>query len=351
MANETNFIVSSLPDYVANNRELISKQIAFGTPTVKRVTPMTNVKYKAKLNFLGVSAPFQNGRGCAVGYDGTATFTDRDIETAILEQKIKICPDTLLGKWPEYEVRIPADKREYLPFEAYVISELIADCNDRLETLVWQGKTSAHGGSDLIDGYLYYAGADATVVDVTVNNGTSAFNAIRQIIAAAPAKLLKNLKVFVDPAFFQKLAFELVDANLYHFNPGEPIESLVFPGTLVEVYNTPGLAGSNKAYASVLKNMYYGTDEEGANKRVKVGYNEENGYFWMDIRFNAGVQHAFGDWVVLAALGTITSPDANAELKSIATSAATIATKQTSIETSAAALANADHVFKTKEQE
>jgi len=337
MANETNYIVSSLPDYVKENVELISKQLAFGTPTVKRVTPQTGVKLSAHLNFLGLNVPLQDGKGCATGYSGTATFTNRTITTAILEKKIKICPDTLIGKWPEYLVRIPEDKREFLPFEAFLVGELIKDANDQLETLIWQGATSAHSGTDLLNGYLTIVGAEATHIATTISAGTSAWNAVKQVILAAPSRIVRDLKVFVAPEFFNKLCLEMVEKNLYHFNPGAPVESIIFPGTNVEVISTAGLYNSGKIFASTLDNMFYGTDEENAESRVKVGYNDENGYFYADMRWNSGVQVAFPDRCVIGTYTTITSPDGNAQLASIAASASS--------------LAAADHIFKTKEQQ
>lgn len=346
MANaDFSYLVSSLPDYVKNNGELISKQVAFGTPTVKRVTPMNDVKYKAKLNFLSLSGAFQNGKGCATEYNSTATLTDRDITTAILERKWRICPDTLIGKWPEYLVKVPADKRDELPFEAFLIAEIIAAVNDELETLVWQGDADAVSNPDLIDGYLSIVGAAATHVAVTINAGESHFSAVRKMIAALPAKLLKlGIKVFVAPEFFTQLAFELVDANLYHFNPGAPVESLILPGTEVEVINTPGLAGSSKIFASVLKNMFYASDDTDAQNRVKVGYNDEYGYFYVQVKFNAGVQVAFPDWCAIGTIGgTLVTPDGNAMLGRIATAVEGIAD-------AAEEVADDDHVFKTKEQ-
>ena len=353
-ANEVNYIVSSLPDYVKENTELISQQLAFGTPTIKRVTPQTGVKTSARINFLGLNVPIQDGEGCAVGYSGTATITNRTITTAILEKKIKICPDTLLGKWPEYLVRIPADKRESLPFEAFLIAELIKDANDQLETLVWQGKTTTYSGTDLIDGYLTLVGAADTHIAVSIPDGSSCWNAVKLVIKAAPARVIRTgkFKVFVAPEFFNALALEMVEKNLYHFNPGAPVDSLVFPGTSVEVISTPGLSDSEKIFGATLDNMYYGTDESGAESRVKVGYNDENGYFWADMRWNSGVNVAFPDRCVIGSYDEdeIVSPDNDATIAGIK---ASLDAQGESLEALAEQVEglNADaKVFKTKEQ-
>lgn len=333
MANEVNYIVTNLPAYVKENTELISKQLAFGTPTVRRLTPQTGIKTSAHINFLNVNVPLQAGEGCGFTPSGTAELTNRTIVTAILKKEIKVCPDTLLGKWPEYEVRIPADQRDHLPFEAYLVAEILAETNEQLETLVWQGDIT--NNSDPIDGFLTITAAEAGTVDVTIPADTSALKAVRAVITAAPAKLLRHgFKVFVSPEDFTALAFELVDANLYHFNPGAPAESLILPGTNVEVINTPGLSGTDYMFGSLLKNMYYGTDVEDAERRVKIVYDEINDYFAVKFRWNSGVQVAFPDWCVLAEkAGDIVSPDGDAALAAIAAGVSE--------------LADSDHVYKT----
>lgn len=299
---DLNYIVTSLPDYVKNNAELISKSLAFDTPTIKRITPQTGIKTSAHINFLGVNVPIQNGRGCGFNASGTATLSNRLITTAIMKKEIEICPDTLLGKWPEYEVRIPADQREHLPFEAYLIAAILDETAEQLEALVWQGKTTDNGGTDLIDGFLTLAANESTTIKVNNLVKTDPIAAVRAVISNAPSKLLKDLKVFVSPEFFLSLVFALVDANLYHFNPSAPVESIVLPGTNVEIIKTEGLAGTSNIFASVTKNMFYGTDVEDAERRVKVIYDEKADTFAIRFRWNSGVQVAFPDWVVLGTL-------------------------------------------------
>lgn len=301
-----NYIVSSLPDYVKNNAELISKSLAFGTPTIKRLTPQTGIKTSEYINFLGVNVPIQNGRGCGFNANGSVTLTNRTITTAILKKELEICPDTLLGKWAEYDVRIPADQRDHLPFEAFVIAEILNETAEQLEALVWQGKTATHGGTDLIDGFLTILDNESTAIKLNSIDETKKYDAVKAVISAAPAKLIKNLKVFVSPEFFLALSFELLEKNLYHFDVGTPQESLIFPATGVEIIKTEGLAGTNRIVASVLKNMYYGTDVEDAERRVKVVYDEKADTFAIKFRWNSGVQVAFPDWCVV---GTLVTPE------------------------------------------
>lgn len=298
-----NYLVSSLPDYVEQRRDVLIDAIQFGTPTIKRITPQTGIKTVGAINLLTVDVPLQDGKGCCLEPSGDAELSQRYITTAMIAKIIDICPDTLLGKWPEYLVRVPADDRQNLPFEEYVLAAIIAETQDQLETLVWQGDT---GNSDLIDGFLTILAAEASVVPVTITAGSTYMNAIAQIIAKIPTKVLgKSPKIFVSPEFFVQLSLELVSANLYHFAPDGNVESIVYPGTRIEVINTPGLTGTDKAVASPLDNMFYGTDVEDAERRFKVIYDEKCDNFRIKFRWNSGVQVAFPDRVVLADLSSM----------------------------------------------
>ena len=339
----TAFDVSGLSAYVKQSNAIISKAVLFDAPSLKYFVPQPDVKYKEKIHFLGLTGATQDGKGCTTEYNRTAALTDREIVTAIFEDKIKICPDTLLGYWGEYLVRIPADKRASgeIPFEAYLVDALIEAQADTIEYAIWQGDADTVSDPDLIDGIVTILGAESGTIDVTISAGTSMFAAVKQMIAALPAKLKKarkNLRVYLAPEHYEMLCFELVDANLFHYNMenGNP-DSFLFPGTNVEVINALGLADSDAAVATTADNIYYGYDESNANTRVAGGWNEEHGYAWLNVRHNAGVQVAFPDWAVLAAFsGDPVSPDANAELAAIAASVAE--------------LADEDHIFKTDAQ-
>ena len=332
---DLNYLVSSLPDYVEQRRDVLIDAIQFGTPTIKRITPQTGIKTVGAINYLGVNVPLQDGKGCCLEPSGSAELSQRYITTAMIAKVIDICPDTLLGKWPEYLVRVPADDRQSLPFEEYLLAAIIAETEDQLETLIWQGDT---GNSDLIDGFLTILAAENDVVTTNINSGVSAFQAVIQMIAHIPNKVLgMSPKIFVSPEFFVQLSLELVEKNLYHFAPDGNVETLVFPGTRIEVINTPGLTGTSTLVASPLNNMFYGTDVEDAERRFRIIYDEKCDNFRIKFRWNSGVQVAFPDRVVVGTLqGTVVSPDANAELASIAASVAE--------------LADADHVYKTDEQ-
>ena len=61
----TNFLVTGLPSYVAENRELIIKSFGLvGTGTRGRIGLQTGIKSSAHLNYLALGTVFQDGAGC-----------------------------------------------------------------------------------------------------------------------------------------------------------------------------------------------------------------------------------------------------------------------------------------------
>lgn len=304
------FLVSTLPDYVEQNRPLIIREVVFGAGTISRINIQTGIKTTAKLNILSADPVLQAGNGCGFSPENSIALTQREIETALIKVNEEICPDTLLGKWAEYLVRIPEPQRASLPFEEYIVRILRDAIKEKVETLIWQGdKSSASADLKWIDGFVTLALADADVTDVPIAHGTALYDAIKAVIAAVPAEALRSrrVKAFLSPENYQAFLLELVEKNFVHYagpDNGAAPESIYFPGTAVEVVSTNGLAGTGYIFASPADNMFYGTDVVNAAEQFKIVYNEHHETFFVKVRWNSGVQYGFSDRVVL---GTIAS--------------------------------------------
>ena len=125
----TNFLVTSLPDYVQTNRDILVKSFGLvGTGTRARIGLQTGIKKDAYLNYLDLTPTFQDGSDCAFNPLDEITLSQREINTAPIKVDGQICPETLLGKYAEYLVRINATEND-LPFERYIIDALIAQIN------------------------------------------------------------------------------------------------------------------------------------------------------------------------------------------------------------------------------
>ena len=294
-----NFVVTSLPAYVQDNKDLLIKNFALvGGETRKRISVQTGIKKDEHINYLNLTPTFQSGVGCGFTAQGEATLTQRLIETARFKVNMEFCTDTLIGKYAEYQVSINASENESLPFEAYIMEALTNEIVKKIETTIWGGVK----GSDLIDGFLTLAKADSDVVDVVIE-GTSAYADILKVYnAMSEYTLEQGGEIYVSPAKFRAFMQEMVEKNYFHYNPGnaEPGEFLL-PGSNVKVVRTPGLAGKTEVVGTFAKNMYYGCDLENAAEDIKVWYSDDDDLIKVAAKWNMGVQFAFPGEVVLGA--------------------------------------------------
>lgn len=302
-----NFIVASLPDYVANNKEvLVNKFGLLGNGTRQRISIQTGVKGKAALNYLAMDVVLQDGSECAFTPEGSAELTQREIETALIKVDMEFCPRKLRGKYAEYLIRINAiEEGNKLPFEEYIMDYIIDSINDRIEKMMWQGDTAKTGDNTLkwIDGYLKLAGAEEGVIDVAIASGKTAYEAILDVYMALPEGILDmNPEIYVSPAIFRKFVQEMVAKNWYQITVGAPQDEFTLPGTDVKVVKTKGLAGTQNIVGTFPKNLFYGTDMEGDEEDIDLWYSKDDRLFKLEALWSSGVQIAYPDMLVL---GTI----------------------------------------------
>ena len=291
-----NFIVSSLPNYVAENRDLLLKNFGLvGSGTRSRIGIQTGVKFKENLNFLDIAPTLQDGLNCELDPAGDVTLTDREMVTAWIEVLIAICPKKLVGKWAEYLVRANANA-ESLPFEQYIIDGFIAEVNKKIETLIWQGDTTS-ASTDLkwINGFAKIFTTDGTAVTTTA--ATLYAKLVDLYLGMDDATLARGAEIYVSPANYRSLLQELVAANLFHYPSAESgswPKEFFLPGTDVKVVMTEGLTGVDSyAFASFPDNLRYGCDMENDQEDIAVKYDAIKELFYVKALWNSGVQIAF----------------------------------------------------------
>ena len=290
----TNFLVSSLPDYVKNNEDLLIA--SFGLPndgTRRYIGIQTGIKKSAYLNYLGFTGEFQDGSSCGFNPLDEIALGQKAIEVATIKEDGEICPETLLGKWGEWKVRVAATEND-LPFEAYIMNALLDSIRKGIETLIWIGDT---GNSDLIDGFLTQFGADSNTVTVTLTGVTGAFDAVKAVYFNMTDKALeKGGIIFVDPAIFRALLNDLVALNYYHYDMGNGAkDEFLLPGTDVRVVKAPGLAGTKAIVGTFGDNLVYGTDMENDNELVDLWWSSDARVFRYQVKWNSGVAYHFSE--------------------------------------------------------
>ena len=310
-----NFVVSGLTAYIEQNKDLLLKNFALvGTATRKRIGVQTGVKFKEHLHYLDLAPTLQSGAECGFSAAGTATLSERTIETARIKVNMDICPDHLVGKYAEYLVRINANAND-LPFEQYIVDGILAEVNKKIEKLIWQGDKSQTSDANIkwIDGFLeqfkdensylaaYMVGGSA------IAHGTSAYNAILAVYMAMPEETLERGGIiFVGPALYREFLMDLVAKNYFHYSGPQDAapEEVVFPGTDVKVVKTPGLAGTTlpTLVGTFADNLVYGCDMENDNEDIKVWYSDDDDLWKVALKWNSGVAYHFPGQVVMATI-------------------------------------------------
>ena len=304
----TNFVVSSLPAYVQDNKDLIIKNFALvGTASRQRFGIQTGIKTSAYLNYLELNPTLQDGKGCGFTAAGSATLTQRTITTAIIKVNMDVCPDSLLGKYAEYLVLIGANSNE-LPFEQYIVDGVTTEINKKIEKLIWQGDTTQTSNTDLkwINGILKQLASDSDKVAVSIAANTAIYDAIKAVYMAIPEETLeRGAEIYVSPANYRDFLMAMVEKNYFHYSGPQDSapEEFVFPGTDVKVVKTPGLAGVNdRIVASFPENFVYGCDAEGDLEDVKIWFSDDDDLFKLKVKWNSGIAYRFPNQVTL---GTI----------------------------------------------
>lgn len=289
--------VSGLSAYVKENRDEILRKVILEGDTISKMAKQLGIKTKERLHYFNLDPVFQDGKGCGFSAQGATNLTEKDIEVAPIKVNMEWCNDDLLGKFAEYLVRFGANANaENLAFEQLISDELVKNINKSMEEAVWQGKKA----TDFIDGLLTQAAADANTVKVTLS-GNSLYEKVKAVIMAIPEEILDDAVVFVSPANFRKLVFELLEMNNFHIAP-EEIEKgeFYFPGTTIAIHKTLGMTGvDDKIYASTWENMVYGTDMMDDKEELRFWFSDDDDLHRLKVKWVSGVSTYFSDYVVL----------------------------------------------------
>ena len=298
---------SGLAAYVEQNRDKVIYQLVLGGTTIGKMVKQTGIKTSAKINHIGLDPIFQDGSECGFTPQGDVRLTQRQIDTGAIKVNMELCERDLLGTYAEYLVRVAATG-ETMPFEEEIINLLGKKVEAKMEKAVWQGDTASSDETlARFDGLLKIANAESGVVKVSAS-AASAYEAIEAVYDKLPEELLDpeaKTAIFVSPDIFRKFTKELMEKNLYHHPSvadGSNVAEIFFPGSDVKVVKANGLAGTKKILATYEGNLYYGCDLENAAEEVKVWFSNDDDKFKIKALWNAGVQIAFPDMVVLATI-------------------------------------------------
>ena len=277
--------VDSLSAYVAENKDVIIRDIVFGGEygdTIQLMAKELGVKGTAKIHPATIEAVLQEVNGaCGFNAQGGLDIAEVTVETKNVKVNTEFCAEKLIGKFAEYKVRVGANQ-DALPFEAEIVEGLVKDINRQTEEGVW---------AQLNEG-------EATELTL---KGTSAYDKVMEVYMAMDERVLEDGVIFVSPALFREYVKNLVEKNLYHYNPADgALDEIFIPGTGVKVRKARGIKGKY-IFGTSPKNIIYATDFLGNNEEVKVWFSDDADTYRVKVRFNYGATVAFPE---LATKGT-----------------------------------------------
>lgn len=291
------FNVTALPNYVEQNKgELVAKSV-FGATTVDYMTVQTGLKGKTAINILDVDVTFQDGKECGFNPEGEDKLTQRYINPKHIKVDKEWCDKDLLGKYAQYEVITAASGKE-LPFEAEIMGQLTDGIVEGIEKMVWSsGAQSADEGAGLLDIL-----SGETVPSVT-KGSKSYMAALQEAYLALPTAVIgkSDLYGYLSPKAFEGLVFEMVNNNMYHYNPNDGDGVITMAGTNVKLVRCNGFDDASGVLGMFARksNLFYGVDLASDSADIDVWYSKDNRTFRATAEFVVGVQIAFPNEVSL----------------------------------------------------
>lgn len=296
-----NPVMTSLTAYVEQRRLPLIKEAVLKAKSASLFNLQTDIKTSAALNLLSTAIQFGDGLACGWDEAGTQTLSQRILATGNIKINMAYCDKEMLKYWTQYQVRVAAGQKT-LPFEEDFVNAVVENVKAAIETAIWQGDTASETNNlKYFDGLLKILKDAAGTVDVTIT-GTSAYDDIMVVYNAIPEKVLDGASILVGSDTFRKFIQELVAKNYYHYSGENLNGEIMLPGSQVKVIAVNGLNGTDKIVAGQLdKNFFYGCDMMNDEEKFELWYSQDFREFRLAIEFNAGVQVAFPDEVVLGA--------------------------------------------------
>lgn len=285
-----NPIVTSLPEYVEQNKlGLIAKSV-LGARTTGIINFQTGIKSKATINILDTDVTLQDGSACGFNAQGSQTVTQRVIETKPLKVNMEYCAKNMLKTFMQHEVRLNAGAKN-LPFEEEFVGAVIEDVKGKVEKMIWQGDVSL--GIVGFDGIFESLVSDPTVRENLIEETETVSDMVKKMVVHTNLPLKEDTKIFMGTDLFTRYIQELIESNLYHYSGENSNYEITVPGTTIKVVAVEGLNGTGKAFAGRASNFYYGTDMEGDEEIFDLFFSNDDRNFKLVIEFNCGVQIAF----------------------------------------------------------
>lgn len=299
--------LTKLTEYVKQDNLPLIRKAVIGNRSAEEFNLMTGVKGATALNLLDTTVTFGDGNACGWDEAGKSELSQRILTPGAIKVNMAFCDKAMLKYWMNYDVRVAAGQKT-LPFEEEFVNGVVENVKANLEKVMWQGDTdSADANLKSFDGLIKILNAATVAGTYTAATSDSATKIINSTYALIPSAVFEKGEVvlYVGYDTYRTYIQELIaNGNLVitaGLNDVAMPTSILIPGTNVRVIPVAGLDGQKtKAVASYKDNFVYGVDLAGDEEKFELWYSQDNREFRLAIEFNAGVQVAYPDAVVIA---------------------------------------------------
>tara|TARA_B100000902_G_C27296975_1_gene910539 strand:- start:754 stop:1683 length:930 start_codon:yes stop_codon:yes gene_type:complete len=265
------------------------------------LTVLNNVTYKAnlrKITVAGAAGNLMADNTCAFTDSGTVTYAERVLTPKKLDVNTQVCKAEFLQSWEGANMTAGLNGTLPVDFADYILGQTAERVSQEIQQSIWDGNGANDGQ---FDGFKLLLAADADVNDVAAGaiDAANVVAELDKVVAAIPAAVYgkDDLKIWIPTTALQYyIQAQATLGFVNRFNMGTEFP-LSFNG--IEVCHAPGLA-NNTMVAGRTSNMFFGTD--GSTSEVKLldmADLDGSDHVRIVMRFNAGVNYAFGSDMVL----------------------------------------------------
>lgn len=171
---------------------------------------------------------------------------------------------------------------------------LTANSGTTQSTMAYKGIPKYSDGSTGLVNNPYFT------TPITAVDSTNVVAFFQNIFSVIPVAILdkEDTRIFVGMDIFRTWINALTTANMFHYTTETSNFELNIPGTNVKVIAVNGLNGTNRAIATYLGNMYFGTDLMNEEEKFKIFFAEEADEVRYMAEWKAGCNVAFPSLVV-----------------------------------------------------
>lgn len=302
------YSLSTLTAYVEQNGNEIYTKAVFGAKTISMMTPKVGIKSAETLNLMDTDAVIQAGGTCGFNSSGTTSITQRTLTVGKMKVQEQLCPPDLEAYFTQQALQ-KGSNYDMIAYAKDYSDLKVKKINAEMERLVWQGRLS---GGSYFDGILRILQHETTVIEAntttymtaaltsfTAANTLSAFQGINRAI---PVEVIDatDMNVFCGWDIFRLLIANITNLNFFAYTASSEAAvkgELVIPGTNLKVTAVNGLNSQNTIVACQKSNMFFGTDMLDEYEKFSLKYDEINEVVKFSVKWKAGVQFAFPQFV------------------------------------------------------